>query len=178
MDRQSSVVVVTVPAAEPVVGPWRAELDQSAAWGVPAHITVLFPFVAAEQLDAAAVARLAAAVASVPAFHLTLDSVAWFGDEVVYLAPHDDGPFRALTAAVGAAFGGLQPYGGQYGPDPVPHLTVGHGHPRARLQEAADAVQARLPIEADIADAVLMTGVDAPNAWSVHTVLHLGEPRR
>ena len=36
--------VVLVPEAEPLVGAFRAEHDESARLGVPAHITVLFPF--------------------------------------------------------------------------------------------------------------------------------------
>jgi hypothetical protein len=33
-----------VPAAEPVVSTWRERFDGSAAQGMPAHITALYPF--------------------------------------------------------------------------------------------------------------------------------------
>ncbi len=36
-----------VPEAEWVVGEHRARLDRAAAWGVPAHVTVLHPSVGA-----------------------------------------------------------------------------------------------------------------------------------
>jgi hypothetical protein len=32
-------------AGEPAVSRHRARLDRAAAWGVPAHVTILYPFV-------------------------------------------------------------------------------------------------------------------------------------
>jgi hypothetical protein len=46
-----SAVTVLVPAVEPAVARHRRDLDASATWGVPAHVTVLFPFVAPEPDD-------------------------------------------------------------------------------------------------------------------------------
>ena len=48
----TSALVVTVPAAERAVGPWRLHYDPSAAAGMPAHVTVLFPWLAASAVDA------------------------------------------------------------------------------------------------------------------------------
>ena len=39
-----TALIVEVPEAEPAVGALRLEHDRSAARGVPAHITILFPF--------------------------------------------------------------------------------------------------------------------------------------
>jgi hypothetical protein len=39
-----SALIVEVPAAEPAVARHRERLDSSAPLGVPAHITVLYPF--------------------------------------------------------------------------------------------------------------------------------------
>jgi hypothetical protein len=39
-----SALIVEVPAAEPAVARRRERLDSSAPLGVPAHITVLYPF--------------------------------------------------------------------------------------------------------------------------------------
>ena len=41
-----SAVVVEVPEAEPLVGAWRLRFDPVAALGMPAHVTLLYPFVA------------------------------------------------------------------------------------------------------------------------------------
>lgn len=68
-------MIVPVPAAEPLVGALRAELDAHAAVGVPAHVTVMAPFLPAAVLDPAAVAELAATVAAVPAFDVAFTEV-------------------------------------------------------------------------------------------------------
>jgi hypothetical protein len=39
-----SALIVEVPAAEPVVARHRERLDSSAPLGIPAHVTVLYPF--------------------------------------------------------------------------------------------------------------------------------------
>ena len=41
---QESALLVSVPAAEPAVSAHRSRLDPGAPLGVPAHITVLYPF--------------------------------------------------------------------------------------------------------------------------------------
>jgi hypothetical protein len=54
-----SALVVLVPEAEPLVGPFRERYDPSASAGMPAHITINYPFlpmepnwyVALERLD-------------------------------------------------------------------------------------------------------------------------------
>jgi hypothetical protein len=77
--------------------PWgehRARLDASARDGVPAHLTVLYPFLPAGLIDNAVLALLAGLFAGVRAFRFTLDRVDWFGDDVVWLGPHDEAPFR------------------------------------------------------------------------------------
>ena len=80
-----TAVLVLVPAAEPVVGPWRDEMDPSARQGVPAHVTVLFPFVPARDVDDSVVETLRGAVRDVAPFSFRLDAVSWFGDDVVWL---------------------------------------------------------------------------------------------
>jgi hypothetical protein len=46
-----SALIVTVPAAEEAVGPHRAHFDKAAAWGVPAHVTILYPFMPPSDID-------------------------------------------------------------------------------------------------------------------------------
>jgi hypothetical protein len=40
----ASALIVKVPEAEAVVSPLRARFDATSQLGVPAHITILFPF--------------------------------------------------------------------------------------------------------------------------------------
>ncbi len=62
--RTESALLLEVPAAEPAVGGARAHHDSSAPLGVPAHLTVLYPFVPQPTWDARALLRVAAVAAA------------------------------------------------------------------------------------------------------------------
>lgn len=169
----TSAVIVTVPEAEPAVGAHRDRLDSAARLGVPAHVTVLFPFVPPSEIDSAVMERLAAAVASVPRSTVAFDATRWFGTDVLWLAPRPGTVFETLTAAVSAAFPEHPPYGGAHD-EVVPHLTVGHNAPYAVLCQAEAAVLPLLPVEAEIATAALWCGGDDAASWSQVEAFPLG----
>jgi 2'-5' RNA ligase len=161
-----SGVVVVVPEADPVVGPHRLRLDPAASWGVPAHVTVLYPFVSPPDLRTADLDRLGEAVAQVAAFDAELPRVDWFGEDVVWLAPEPASQFRRLISVVGAAFPDLLPYGGGFD-DVVPHLTIG-GPSRGTLDElrrAADAVAPQLPVRTRVDEVAVMAGRREAGSW-------------
>ncbi|MGK2881430.1 MAG: 2'-5' RNA ligase family protein [Mycobacterium sp.] len=159
-----SAVLIAVPEAQTAVGAHRSRFDPSATWGVPPHVTVLYPFVRPEEIDDDVLAKLGAAIASVPSFDTVFARTAWFGDDVLYLAPEQDAPFCTLMTAVWEAFGALPPYGGGV-PDVTPHLTIGHDAPRTALQKAAEDVAAHLPIPVRVSSALLMAGCAEPDSW-------------
>src|ERR1700749_451732 len=105
-----TALLVPVPAAEPAVGQHRARLDEAARDGVPAHITVLYPFLPPSGISEPLLASLGRLFAGFAAFEFTLDRVGWFGEEVVWLGPHDPAPFKALIRAAVAAFPGYPSY--------------------------------------------------------------------
>ncbi|HTR95883.1 MAG TPA: 2'-5' RNA ligase family protein [Trebonia sp.] len=152
-----SALLVPVPAAEPAVAEHRARLDGSARDGVPAHLTVLYPFLSPALIDDEVLASLGLLFAAIPAFAFSLDRVAWFGDAVVFLGPRDPAPFRALTDLAFAAFPSCPPYGGQHA-DVVPHLTIGDRGGLAALATAGAAVVPHLPVEAAATEVILMAG--------------------
>ena len=152
-----SALLVAVPAAEPAVAAHRSRLDTSAAVGVPAHITVLYPFLPPDLIDVDTRATLTRLFASIPRFRFTLDRTRWFPDPVLWLAPSDPAPFSALTGLVVAAFPSCPPYGGQV-TEVIPHLTIGDGAPRVELEAAEAEVRQHLPIEAEATSVTLMTG--------------------
>lgn len=168
-----SAVVVPVPEAEPVVGHFRSRLDPSAAWGVPAHVTVLYPFVPPERIDAGVLAELGEAIRTVASFQAAFARVEWFGDQVVWLAPEPVRPFADLIAAVCERFPEYPPYGGVHA-EVVPHLTVGDGAPAAELRRAAEIVRGQLPISTAVAAAHVICGSPEPNAWRTVAELPLG----
>lgn len=146
MTSAGSCLIIEVPAAEPAVRQHRDRLDASARAGIPAHITVLAPFMPPETTDATALAELERLFKGASRFRYRLDRTGWFGDDVLWLGPRDAAPFRALTQRVFRAFPAFPPFEGRFD-DVVPHLTIGHGHPLSDLRAAEDSVRARLPID-------------------------------
>lgn len=61
-------MIVVVPEAETAVSQFRCRLDPVAQLGVPAHVSVLLPFMPAPEIDNDVVARLAALFRAAPAF--------------------------------------------------------------------------------------------------------------
>jgi hypothetical protein len=159
-----SALIIEIPEAEPAVRRHRDRLDASASLGVPAHITVLYPFAPPQMIDNAMRAVLASLFASVGGFAFRLDHTDWFGNDAVWLGPRDPGPFRTLTEMVCQAFPAYPPYEGQFD-EIVPHLTVGDRHPLSDLRAAESAVQARLPIEATAHAVALMTQQTSGGRW-------------
>ena len=94
-----------------------------AALGVPAHITILFPFAPPEQVDEGALAELADRH---DAFAFALAELRHFGGEVTYLAPEPAAPFSSLIDAAVARWPEYPPYEGTIA-EVIPHLTVGLG---------------------------------------------------
>jgi 2'-5' RNA ligase len=150
-----TVLLIKVPEAEPVVRTWRSQFDPAAAARVPAHITVLGPFLDRSRVDAAIMGQLDALVGEHQPFDIQLAACARFPG-VLYLAPRPAAPFRALTAAIAARWPEAPPYEGQF-PDVVPHLTVAHGQEPAVLDMIEPEVAARLPVAARIGAVQLMT---------------------
>ncbi len=173
VEPSESALLIPVQGAEPVVGEWRERFDPSAAWGVPAHVTILYPFVPPESIDDGLVDDLRTLFGSVSPFPFRLDEVRWFGNEVLWLAPEPDAAFRELTRLVANRWPEFPPYGGKH-PDPTPHLTVARGGPTDGLDEAARLLAGELPIRASAEEVHLMVGAQAPNSWSAKATFRLG----
>jgi 2'-5' RNA ligase len=116
-----TALIVPVPAAEPAVGSLRRRFDPSAEHGVPAHVTLLVPFLPAERIDDGVRAALAERAAATPAFGFQLDRLDCFPG-VIYLNATPGDPFVALTKDLTDRFGTL-PYEGLH-EELIPHLTV------------------------------------------------------
>jgi 2'-5' RNA ligase len=162
-----SALIVEVPDAEAAVGRYRAELDVNASLGIPAHITIVAPFLPVGRLGAAERDRLQRVFAAVSPFDFRLDRTGWFGTTVLWLGPEDPAPFRDLTDRVFAEFPDFPPFGGQFA-DVVPHLTIGLDCPAETLRRAELQIVPALPVTAR-ASAVTMMAESSPGGrW--HTV--------
>jgi 2'-5' RNA ligase len=173
MDGLETALIVEVPAAEPVVGQHRLDLDANARLGIPAHVTTLAPFMPGGAIGADELARLGRVFASVKAFGFRLDRVGWFGTSVVWLGPEDPAPFSSLTAAVFAEFPDFPPFGGRYD-EVVPHLTVGIDSPVDAMRRAEQEISPDLPVLGR-ATAVTLVGELSPGGrWGVLASFPLG----
>jgi hypothetical protein len=154
-----TALIVAVPEAEPAVGALRLEHDWSAARGVPAHITILFPFADPTVVSERAIAEL---VASFPVFDFVLDRVDRFEDGPVWLHPEPSAPFSALIDAVWRSFPEYPPYEGAHD-DVVPHLTI---------SDVPVEIDVDVPIRATAREVTLIEEA-ADGRWSVRRVFPL-----
>ena len=172
-----SAIIVAVADAEPVVARHRDRFDTAASWGVPAHVTILYPFIDPAALNKRVVERLRDAVRRVDPFRCVFNRTAWFGTDVLWLAPEPDMPFRLLTGAVVQAFPTHLPYGGAYGADATPHLTVAETRLADRVEDVLAAereVEPLLPIATTVSEALLIAGTASADSWGVVARLRLG----
>ncbi len=157
-ERGESAIAVPVPAAEPLVSPWRARFDSSAAYGVPAHVTVVSPFLPDALLSASVLEALRAECAKTAPFEVTFSRVGRFTG-VLYLAPEPTRGFRDLTARLVERWPEAPPYGGKH-EDVVPHLTVADAATDAALEAAERDLRPKLPLKTtvDAADLSVFDG--------------------
>ncbi len=133
------VVRITVPVA---IARLRRRWDRAAGAGVPAHVTILFPFLAPERLTPTDRRALAEIATGQEPFDVRFARVGRFPG-VVYLVPEPSDPFARLTAEVVARFPDFPPYGGAFD-GVVPHLTVTEAD-GADLDAISDRAATSLP---------------------------------
>lgn len=171
-----TAVVIEVPEAESIAGAWRRDLTADGALGMPPHVTILFPFIPLDEFVADDLARLRAVAARHRIFDFALSRTAWFGDDVLWLAPEPAPGFHHIIEDVATTFPALRPYGGAHDVT-VPHLTLGASDDTAALKAAAIKVEALLPVHAK-ARALAIFAETADGRWARRHVIPLGVPER
>ena len=172
--RIKASLMVPVPEAEALVGRFRSEYDPGAGRGMPAHITINYPFIPGVTPSPDSLDRLTKVFASTQPFSFTLDHIARFPN-VLYLAPSPSALFERLITRVAHEFPESPPYGGQY--DSVtPHLTVADSKdedlPGSVEREFSDVAAEYLPLEA-FADRVWLMD-DSTGRWEKRLSFSLG----
>ena len=141
---------------------------------MPAHVTVLFPFLPPDAIDARVGAALADIASAVPSFEVRFDRVGRFPD-VVWLAPEPPAPFARLTDAVAARWPGHPPYGGAF-EHVIHHLTVADGAPSEVLDRLERTLPAHLPLSQPVRELTL--AVRRRGDWTVPTRFPFGSAAR
>ncbi|MGZ4333850.1 MAG: 2'-5' RNA ligase family protein [Gaiellaceae bacterium] len=105
--------------------------------GVPAHVTVLFPFVDGNDVDETAVQEL---LSRFEAFDFELDRIERFDNGLPWLHPEPSAPFEELTAAVWERWPDHPPYEGEH-EVVIPHVTITRGDVPVPFACQADEVR-------------------------------------
>jgi 2'-5' RNA ligase superfamily/Aminoglycoside-2''-adenylyltransferase len=143
LEGSATTLIVPVPSAEGVV------VESSREAGLPAHITLLYPFLSTRGINDRTELALASLIGEVQSFDFLLSEIGSFPG-VVYLSPEPAAPFVALTEALVERWPDHPPYRGAF-EEITPHLTVAYDEtPPGGLAE-------RLPLKARAEEVWLMS---------------------
>ena len=160
-----TALIVPVPEVESIVGRFRDRYDPAAAEGIPAHVTVVYPFLPVQAISSDVIQSLSELFAGLPQFHAEFSEIRRFPG-VLYFAPIEDAPFRRLTERVVERYPEAPPYGGQFR-QIVPHLTIAHVEDQVHFDDIAAqvalAAKGKVPVRTVVRDVVLIEKVNA--AW-------------
>ncbi|WP_210651665.1 2'-5' RNA ligase family protein [Nocardioides sp. SYSU D00065] len=144
-----SVLQLPVPPLEAWVRARTAHYDPGFVSTDPrfghAHITALGPFDPAP--DAATLATVGGLAAATPPIRVRLADLAQFPDGILHLVPDPDDLLRDLTGRLVAAFPAWTPYGGRFGDDVRPHLTVDAVSDEVDLASTAALLAGTVPVD-------------------------------
>lgn len=119
---ESALIIVPGMEVQMFAAPLRTKHSPPASLCFPAHLTLLYPFMPPDEADRRQ-GEIETVLEAFSPFEVVLDhyrrfSTAWA------LEPRDPAPIIALQRKLTQAFPAFLPYGGEYGPDLVPHLTL------------------------------------------------------
>ena len=161
-----SGIVLPVPEAEPAVGDLRRLHDPQARYGVPSHITLLYPFAHPSSVEPT-IAALEQLFGRIPAFHFSLTEVRRF-PATAYLHPEPSALFVRMMETVARAWPEFPPYGGAFS-TAIPHLTIADRVTPEVLESVHADVATRLPLSCRASEAWLMCS-DERGFWSKRAV--------
>jgi 2'-5' RNA ligase len=171
-----STLAILVPEAEGLVKSFRDRYDPSTKAGMPAHITLLYPFKPPDEIDGLVLDTLRRCLFRFPPFRFSLRTINRFYSETLYLVPEPEHPFRELTLGIWGCYPETPPYRGRYSTI-IPHLTVADHLGEQRLGGVAcefeEASQGCLPIHGHAAEVTLMDS--RSGRWEINTAFRLGQ---
>jgi 2'-5' RNA ligase len=150
---EESALVIQVPEAENLVSSYRWDHDPVARLGVPAHITLIYPFIPPSRFTVEDRARLQSLFSAVSGFEFSLTHLDRFPD-VLYLAPSPKEKIVELIKLIAETFPEYPPYAGKFA-EINPHLTIAQSEDSALLEKIAAELMARkeLPILKEMTEA-------------------------
>jgi hypothetical protein len=167
--RQDTALIVRVPEADEAVSSWRFRHDSSAALGVPAHVTVLFPWKPNRTIDDDDLDALRGVCQRFQPFDAEFVAIENRGD-VVWMRSVPESPFRSLTAAIRDRWPEYPPYDGRFD-DVIPHLTIADCDLEGVLELIEESVGPHLPIRTRVTEIELIAFED--QRWGVRNTFPL-----
>ena len=164
-----SAILIPVPNADKLVGVYRDRYDPAARAGIPAHITLLYPFLDRECITSNSVVEVQEVFQSFQPFDFFLVAMRRFPG-VLYLHPEPDNEFRRMTQALVDQSPDHPPYKGAYS-SVKPHLTVAHADDVVAMKAIEEKFQSHaeshLPMKNRAEEVWLM--VERNGKWRKHT---------
>jgi 2'-5' RNA ligase len=168
-----SAIIVPIPDVEPLVGPLRLQYDHAARLGVPAHITLLYPFRSPQNLTVE-IGELSDVCAAIDAFQFSFTEVRRF-PETVYLHPDKWERFAEIAKTLLKTWPDCKPYGGAHS-EIIPHLTVADHVNAQTMNIVEDSLRGRLPVRCSCREVWLLASDDA-GKWSRKALFPLAAPK-
>lgn len=137
MEIENALLIVPPRMVQAFAYPLRECYDTASFERVPAHITLLYPFVSPDEIDEA-IERLTPICAGFPQFELTLDRYGRFSD-TLFLEPTNPEKILDLYKLLVAAFPDYPLYEGNHSREFKPHVTL------ARFDDPAEGDAIELP---------------------------------
>jgi 2'-5' RNA ligase len=170
-----SAIILVIPEAEGLVSNYRINHDPSAALGIPAHVTTLYPFLSPDKIDEKVLNALADIFSKQEPFEVVFETTGQF-PSVLYLEPKISEPLVQLTKLVEEAFPDYPPYGGVF-PIITPHLTIAQIDDELLLKKIDKEIrkigQAQFPIVSQINNVAIYA--EGNPSWTLLANLPLGK---
>ena len=165
--RESAIAIrVRLPAD---LERFRVAHVPNAALGVPAHITLIYPFLPADLLDASVRRRVARALAPHRRFTFRLSGIRRWPNSH-YLAVEPVLPFEAIVRSLVEVFPEYLPYAGEF--EYVPHVTIAEGDDRSLARLARDL---SVPVDEQDVTRILVIAQGRDGTWRYRWTFGLGD---
>ncbi len=168
-----SAIIIPVPEVEPIVGPLRLKYDATTRLGVPAHITLLYPFCPPQSVDTE-IETLRGACRSMERVSFSFTEVRRF-PSTVYLHPDKSEVFVQIIKALTQIWPHCKPYRGIHD-EVIPHLTVADGLDIRSLVTVEDSLRSHLPVQCVAKEVWLLTS-DHAGMWSRKAFFSFAAPK-
>ncbi|MEU6823379.1 2'-5' RNA ligase family protein [Streptomyces atriruber] len=167
----TTAVVIVLPDAAPLLdAAWRID-PALVRRGLPAHVSLLYPFVPVSALTDQDEQSVRSLAASFPATDLLLEEVVTAPGFVAVAVPG----LQSIVDAFRAQWPGVRPYEGRFGARPAAHVTVAMGaDDPATAADVRAAIGSLLPLRTRAATVQLV--VLTEDGWQPRLTVPLGVP--